>query len=66
MFGYVIFLCWIFYLIVSAVKRFPHGITRLLFIYSVAFLVCVPYLVYTYHLTADISKVGSRGAKWGF
>lgn len=61
-FGYVIAFCALLFLSVYLWKR-TGILKKTLLVYSFAFAVCVPYLVYTYSLTGKVFYWGNSGGE---
>jgi hypothetical protein len=60
-FGYVIFLILLFYIILFLIQRAKCNLRSNLIILTVAFLVNIPYLIYTYNLTDKLLYWGNSG-----
>jgi hypothetical protein len=59
-FGYVILTCAFLFILYYLIKQTTR-LKKLLLVYFLAFLICTPWLVYTYSLTGKILYWGSSG-----
>ncbi len=60
-FGYVITIGLLLFLFLYVWKKRSHALKKTLLVYSLAFLLCLPYLFYTYSLTGKIFYWGNSG-----